>query len=247
MGKAAQQNLARSIRDPKHAFNYDAETQRRLGVYQSLFINNIDGFLSNGFPVLKSLLDKTTWDKLVRSFFVEHHCRSPYFVEIAKEFIEFLSGEPQILSSLPACASELAHYEWLELDISVRQGHAQQMLWKDDAIPPSLTLSHFASVVSYHFPVHVISVDFMPEEPSGSPHYYVVYRNDNFDVKFVELAPPTAYLLSLLENAGRSVKLVELYNQLHQALPQWSLEELRSNVDGVLRELLQLGVIRPAE
>lgn len=246
MGKAVQQNLARSIRDPQHVFNYDAETERRLAVYQSLFINNIDGFLSNGFPVLKSLLDNLTWDKLVRSFFVEHHCRSPYFVEIAKEFIEYLSGEPQILSSLPACASELAHYEWLELDISVRQGDAQQTLWKDEGIPPSLTLSHFASVVSYQFPVHIISVDFIPEEPSDSPHYYVVYRNNNFDVKFVELAAPTAYLLSLLENATNGLTTDELYTLLHQALPQWSLDDVRSNVDGVLRELLHLGVIFPA-
>lgn len=95
-----------------------------MEIYQSLFFNNIDNFVSTAFPVLKSIVIKLYgekgWESLVRQFFIEHECRSPYFAEISKEFVEYLSCSPELAIALPIFSAELAHYEWLELDVSIR-------------------------------------------------------------------------------------------------------------------------------
>ena len=120
-----QNTFVNAIKDPRTFNSSDADHTRRMKIYQSLFFNNIDNFVSTGFPVLKSIVLKLYgekgWEGIVRQFFIEHECRSPYFAEISKEFVEYLSTEPSFDIALPTFAAELAHYEWLELDVSIRK------------------------------------------------------------------------------------------------------------------------------
>ena len=88
-----------------------------MAIYSELFFNNIEGFIASAFPVLKSLYDEDDWLVLVRKFFIEHNCKTPYFLEISQEFIEYLSHQYQMTKKDPIFMLELAHYEWVELDI----------------------------------------------------------------------------------------------------------------------------------
>ena len=45
---------------------------RRMAIYRDLFFNNINGFVSSAFPVLKTLYSDQQWLLLVRAFFSEH-------------------------------------------------------------------------------------------------------------------------------------------------------------------------------
>lgn len=82
-----QFELARKIRTG----NASGSERRRLNVYQELFFNNIEGFCSNGFPVLKSVLPESVWLAWIRSFLIHSECHSPFFVDIAEEFLSFLN------------------------------------------------------------------------------------------------------------------------------------------------------------
>ena len=88
--------FAAHIRDPENQPAPENIEDRRLGIYRDLFFNNVDGFLSNTFPVLKSLYDDEPWTELARSFYTKHRCQSPYFLEISREFIDYLQSEHQI-------------------------------------------------------------------------------------------------------------------------------------------------------
>ncbi|MFM9709917.1 HvfC/BufC family peptide modification chaperone, partial [Streptomyces galilaeus] len=57
--------------------------ERRMAIYRDLFFNNIEGFITSGFPVLRTLYSTDDWNTLIRRFFVEHDCASPYFLDIA--------------------------------------------------------------------------------------------------------------------------------------------------------------------
>nr|WP_315982701.1 hypothetical protein [Aliamphritea spongicola] len=50
----------------------------------------------------------------------------------------------------------------------------------------------------YEYPVHHISESFIPEAKSEAPTCLVVYRNNQDQVKFMEINPLTARLLHLL-------------------------------------------------
>ncbi len=62
-------------------------------MYRELFFNNIEGFLSGNFPVLRKILDDQQWFALVQDFFAKHPCQSPYFSEIPEEFLDYLQNE----------------------------------------------------------------------------------------------------------------------------------------------------------
>ena len=86
-----QRSFAAHLRDPERHPAPSGIEERRLTVYRQLFFNNINGFLEKGFPVLHSLYDEAGWRRLVRTFFDQHACASPYFLDIPEEFVTFLS------------------------------------------------------------------------------------------------------------------------------------------------------------
>ena len=43
------------LRDPENNPAPDAIEDRRMGIYRDLFYNNVEGFLSKGFPVIRSI------------------------------------------------------------------------------------------------------------------------------------------------------------------------------------------------
>ena len=86
-----QRSFAAHLRNPQRHPAPSGIEERRLAVYRQLFFNNLNGFLEKGFPVLRSLYDDAGWRRLVRGFFDQHACTSPYFLEIPEEFVTFLA------------------------------------------------------------------------------------------------------------------------------------------------------------
>lgn len=229
------------IRDPDNVEKPHDVSEERMTVYKELFFNNVEGFVSSAFPVLKSLYSETHWLALVRSFFVSHDCSSPYFLDISAEFLAFLQHEYEMQASDPVFMLELAHYEWVELDVSVCfEDKAQKPI--SDIANQSLYLSNTARNLSYQFPVHQISEDFQPTEPSEQPYYFVVYRDQDDEVGFIASNPMTAILLEQLnENPG--INLLELVSKVHEIIPQFSTEQLTQGAAQTLNALAELGVV----
>ena len=96
---------------------------------------------------------------------------------------------------------ELAHYEWVEMALSI----SQEELYNSKALQATdlqqtISLSPLAWVLAYQFPVHKISPDYLPIQPPEHPSYLAVYRDNEDEVKFIELAPMSFYLLQTLQN-----------------------------------------------
>ena len=88
--RESQMQMARYLRDPATEPPPAGVEPRRLQVYSELIYNNIEGFISGAFPVLRSLYVPAEWHELVRMFIDQHRCRTPYFLEISQEFLAFL-------------------------------------------------------------------------------------------------------------------------------------------------------------
>lgn len=236
-----QQAFAAHIKAPEeNAFDYGIE-DRRMKIYRELFFNNIMGFLDSGFPVLKSILTEQKWQALGRLFFSQHQCRSPLFVDISKEFVEFLANEYLTEPDDPPFLAELAHYEWVELDVSVRKGELLDTAvdaLTDDTV---LRLSSLASLVSYAFPVHQIGPDFQPQE-AAEQVYLVVYRDIEEAIQFTLINQVTAYMLNAIEQHGE-LTFRELLAQLAEALPQLNPEQLLQATNEILWQFINQRVL----
>jgi hypothetical protein len=231
-----QSDFIQHLKDPeRYSFDYGIE-DRRLQIYRELFFNNVMGFVSSGFPVLKSLFDESRWRALVRRFFADHECRSPYFVEISKEFVEFLSNEYVLQQDDPPFMLELAHYEWLELDLTVRHLEREQHYWQGQEEVEKVALSGLAELVSYQFPVHRIKPDFQPQQPSDAI-YLIVFRDTEDKIQFSLINQIIAYLVDSL-HAQNGMTLSQLYQMMFEALPQLDKEQLKQSVKDTVEQLL---------
>lgn len=197
--RASQLSMARYLRDPQRQPPPAGVEKRRLRVYEDLVFNNIHGFISGGFPVLRSLYADADWRALVRTFIQQHRCQTPYFLEISQEFVRFLLEYDQARDCDPPFMAELAHYEWVELALDVAEDELPATAPAADVLAAVVQLSPLAWVLHYRFPVHRIGPGFRPVDAT-QPTYLVVYRNAADQVRFMELSATTARLLELLRD-----------------------------------------------
>lgn len=223
-----QTQFAAHLRDPDGVDGPAHIEDRRLQIYRDLFYNNIENFISNSFPVLRSLLDDDRWHGMVRDFMIRHRCHSPYFLEISQEFLLYLQQVRDPQPEDPPFMLELAHYEWVELglDVADEELGALDCDRDGDMLSGLPVVSPLAWSLAYQFPVHRIGPGFQPTEPGTEPTYLVVYRNPADEVGFMETNAVTARLLELLQGASISSG--------RQALEQLAQEIGHSNPDQII-------------
>lgn len=187
---------------------------RRIGIYRELLYNNIESFMSGSFPVVRSLFCDDDWHTLVRAYFAEHVARTPLFPKLAQEFLRYLDAA-QMPVSTPPFLRELAHYEWLEVEVSLdkREISAVEIDPSANCLDGIPLMNPVARVHGYAFPVHRIGPEHQPTEPPAEPTYLAVWRRRNDEVGFMELNPLTARLVELvLDDTRRSGR--ELLKQI---------------------------------
>ena len=241
--KDVQYQFTNYIRDPENNEKPKGIEQRRLTVYSNLFYNNIEGFVSSCFPVLKSLMSEERWHAMVRDFMVKHQSKSPLFNEIAHEFLYYLDNERDLKND-PAFIQALCHYEWVELALSISDAEVSPITYdsEQDYLALSLNTSPLAWPLSYAFPVHQIATSFQPEQASDTPVFLLVYRDINDDVLFLELNPVSARLIDLLNTGQTGQQAAEqIAQELQHPNPEVVIEGARSLIhDWIKRSILIL-------
>lgn len=206
----AQLQLAHQIRTGVSTTD-DKDEQRRIEIYQELFFNNLEDFCSTTFPVLKSTMGSKKWLGLVRSFFIEHQCETPHFIEISEEFLMYLSQSPEWLDE--PWMLELAHYEWVELASATAMSEpadpvvcdpqklgeqfGEELIELENDSQVLVSLPESTWPLAYNYPVHTISADNKPSEPT--PTYIVVYRDLRYEVQFVGTDALTVHLMTFIQ------------------------------------------------
>ena len=222
-----------------------------MGIYRELFYNNVEGFLSGTFPVLRQIHDDDSWHALVRDIFARHHSRTPLFLEIPREFLNWLEHERGARPGDLPFLYELAHYEWAELALSVSEETLEQenVDPEGDLLDGTPVLSPLVWHLAYHYPVHRIGPDFLPDQPGETPTFLVVYRGRRDEVGFLEINPVTKRLLELISedtHASGHALLTRIATELSHPQPgavidggTGILQDLRSKIAPDLRVLAQ--------
>jgi hypothetical protein len=205
-----------------------------MAVYREGVFNNIFESASVCFPVCQATLGKNDWRNIVKKFVSNHHASSPLFRNIPHELVKFLEDD----SKIPDYIKQLAHYEWVELAVSALQtkATAKKTILSEttDLLNeiPVLTPAHM--LLQYDYPVQKISAQFKPEQTEST--YLLVFRNELFDVNFVELNPMTYALLhTVLQGMSGKQALTYLAKQIQHPNPETIIEFGH----GVLKDLVQ--------
>jgi hypothetical protein len=241
-----QYAFAAHIRDPQNNPAPAGVEDRRMAIYRELFFNNLHNLIGSTFPVIKKLHSREKFRALIRAFMVQHEAQTPYFLEIPREFRAFLENEYELQDDDFPFLVELAHYEWVELALSVsEQTNDRRKVDPDgdllEGIPvPSILAWSF----TYQYPVHRISADYQPTEPGETPTFLAICRKADDDMDFMELNLVTARLLELIEaneqDSGREL-LLKLAAEINYPAAETLLEHGAEAMQQMRRAEILLG------
>jgi len=246
-----QRRFAAHLRDPATAPAPEGIEDRRLQVYRELFFDNISDSLAGTFPVLCEILGPGRWARLVRDFYRDYRCHTPLFLEIPREFLNYLGEEREVQPGDPAFLYELAHYEWVELALAVDE-HELAMVAADasgdllDGVP---VLSPLAWPLAYRFPVHRLGPDHQPSDPPDEPSFYIARRDRRDEVGVIQVNAVTLRLVERLQQDPELTGRTHL-GALADELPQLERQAVLSGGEAALQEMLEADVVlgtRPAQ
>lgn len=242
--KAAQYAFAAHIRNPDlNPMPVDVE-DRRMGIYRELFFNNVQSFLNSSFPVLRRLYSDEQWADMARRFFTLHRCQTPYFLEISREFVDYLQSEHEMRECDPPFLFELAHYEWAELALSIsgQEVDSSEIDVNGDLVNGHPVLSPLAWLLTYRYPVQHVSKEYQPKQPSDAPSCIIIYRDDDDEVRFTEVNVITAKFLQLIDSNEDITGLAAL-QQIADELPDVARDSVLNGGKKILHDLRQQGIL----
>jgi hypothetical protein len=240
--KAKQHEFAAYIKDPKNNPPPADVQLQRMAMYRELFFNNIDSFLSANFPVLRAILNDRQWFELAQDFFAKHDNQTPYFSEIPEEFLDYLQNERDNSADFPFLL-ELAHYEWVEMALSIAKETVvanQEIV--DDQLYQRIRLSPLAWPLVYQYPVQKISPDFLPVTAPEQPTFLIVYRNLADEVNFMEITPLTYRLLEIIQEQ-EEVLAADVLKQVAEELNHPNPEMIMAGGLEILKGLAEKMVV----
>ena len=238
--KAKQAEFSAYIRNPAEQHCPEDVQPERMQMYRTLFFNNVESFLSSNFPVLRKILNDSQWQQLAQDFFANHPCTTPYFSEIPEEFIIYLQNERVASADDYPFMLELAHYEWVEMALSIAQEELSETQPQQITdLTQNISLSPLAWILAYQFPVHKISPDHLPQQAPEQPSYLAVYRDIEDEVKFIELAPMSFYLLQTIQKQPA----ISIANCLAIVLPDNAAESLKNSAIEAIQQFVNKQII----
>jgi hypothetical protein len=190
------------LRDPRVHPRPAGVDARRMKIYTELLFNNVEGFVQACFPVLRQVLGVRKWSALVRDFFRTHRSHTPYFRQIPDEFIQFLQNEWAAPADYPPYTLALAHYEWIELVLSVSNRDPDRAYdAAGDLMDGTPLLNPVLANLRYDWPVQRIAPR---RKIAPAETFLLVFRDADDQVQFSQINAFTARLLTLLESGTTS-------------------------------------------
>lgn len=182
-----QQRFAQAIREGEAA---DGLPQDRLNVYIRLIRNNIHSFIDRCYTETPQYLDSGEWGRLKEDFIRDARAQTPYFQEIAGEFLQYCQ-------SLPLSDNLLALMDFEHTQLLAEVAQTDNQASPADSDDLAYTLSPAAFVRRYHYDV--------TDELQEAETAVLVWRDSEDDVMYQILDDFDALLLETLADTPASL------------------------------------------
>jgi uncharacterized protein len=244
--KDVQNVFTQHMRDPDNNPAPEGVEDRRIGVYRELVYNNIQSFIGNSFPVLRKIIADEQWHEMLRDYVSRHKAHTPLFPKMPQEFLQYLEHERGEHPEDPPFLLELAHYEWIEIALSIdtREIDLSSIDQEGNLLDSVPVLNPISIALAYTWPVHEISPTNLPDTPPDEQTYIIVYRKQDDEVGFIVLNPVSAKLIEYLQadekQTGREV-LTKIANELNHPNPEIVIQGGLDIMKGLLDKDILLG------
>ncbi|WP_424411621.1 DNA-binding domain-containing protein [Pasteurella sp. PK-2025] len=192
-----QQALAQAVRlgsaDPLNGY-----APRRLAVYARLVRNNTFGFIDRCYIEAPQHITPAQWDDTKETFVKEGKAHSPYFQDIAGEFLAFC----QARQVFPQHVLDLMDFEHTQLLAEVAMANVpEEFEWDRNTV---MQFSQTAYLKQYE--IDFFSSQFRQFEEN--PTQLVIWRDSDFSVNQQSLSELDFWLLSYLQEQPSALEEV---------------------------------------
>ncbi|KTD30531.1 DNA-binding domain-containing protein [Legionella israelensis] len=240
--------MSEALKQLQNAFSFaarghdNAQTsafdKKRLTIYRELLLNNLHDVVSPCFPVLLSILPKKIWWGILKDFLKHHQVLTPIFHEVPLCMVEYLKAHP--VPGYPF-AHELAHYEWVELEVELCEPqNTQPTAGAISLLEQAWQLSNTARLLQYNYEVDKISPDYQPQTVFKT--YLMVYQMKG-EVEFLKINEMSFQLLSMMLHETMSAR--EIIHSLCEMHPQLNENELVSACIPFITQLYDEKILQP--
>ncbi len=180
---------------------------KRLKVYRDLVKGSFNELLKKIYPNVYKLTKKE-WKAILSKYIEAFPPASPMLGKVGEKFPFFLSKQKKLLKKYPFI-TELALYEWLELEIYEKENYSNNA-------KKNLILNPIHKFCKFKYPIpEMIENDLNLKTISTKPTNLLIYRDpNNFKVRFMELSHGTLDYLELVKKNASDKKIIDkLANQ----------------------------------
>lgn len=236
-----QRQFLAHIRNPLQQPLPTGFARQGVNIYIDLLYNKFNDSLTTCFPVTYAILGETAWQQLLKAFIAQHRCLSPYYRQIPDEFVLYLQNERQATDDPPFLA-ELAHFEWMELVLSIAEAEPVVAETLSDAqlMDAALVFAPVMRLLHYVWPVQQISRAYQPDKPPSVATHILGFRDAADQVQFIALNPATANLVLRLQGHCTARQALQ---ELGKDLTPSELSNLLLFGKGILADLHRQGAI----
>lgn len=214
--------------------------QEKIQIYRQLVRNGFNDVVSPCFPVLSAILGQQQWQQLTHAIYSSQPLTNACYTTLAYQVVKYLQHTP--LKDAPF-AADLAHYEWLELEImlnAVEEMHhsCPSSNTSKDLMRQPIQFSPNCRLLNYDYPVQRIDIGHQPNQTN--PTFILAYLGSQ-QVEFIELNPLSHQLLSYLKAHQCSAQ--SMLESLIEMNPTAQSKQLNQELHELLIELHRAGVI----
>lgn len=208
----------------------------RIKIYRELVRNSLKDVVSNIYPYTRKVL-KNKWNKLLPAYLEAYPPTSPILNRVAEHFPTYLLKQKNILKRYPFI-SELALYEWLELEVYEKENINDKKKIKNGfCLNPAHTIPRF----QYPVPqiIEIIKSKKLTKlaEVTKQPTNVLIYRDPKtLTVRFFELSLATSTYLKLVEKGFEKSKALNLLVKQYK-IDKNGLKPFVSKFDGMVKVL----------
>lgn len=197
----------------------------QLLVYRSLARGNLREALRASIPRTMARLG-AVFDEYFARYLAERAPRTHYLRDVTPDFIEFCAPGWATDDRVPRYALDLARHEAVQIDVGAMQTRPRDHAHEELALDSAVRFVEATRLMHYAFAVHRLSEDEADRTaPEQAPTSLLVYRSPDHEVRYLELTPWAAGLLSrLLAGAPLAVAVGEAANEADTPLDRNLLE-----------------------
>jgi hypothetical protein len=175
---------------------------QRLAVYRRLVRHNVVDVVARMLPRTRARLERVApgeFDRTFDAFLAEPSPRTHYLRDVPAEFLAWASPRWRGDARAPRYLADLAAHELVHFAVAAAPGAHEARPLDEVALDRPLVFSDAVRLSRYAFAVHELSAELDDaSEPVERDVTLLAYRDDEHDVRFMELTPLAAAIVQRL-------------------------------------------------